>query len=373
MVTTLGIPYNLNEINKELYNKFLRENEDKGKDFKECGSFQLTEGSTYTCSVAYTNEVQDTISISNSRGTSYHKSYGKVYSKGDTSTDEINKSIELAHALSGSKSFSKSLSEGGSSSIKKVYTVINSNSKALSDTRESSHAETNERSISHIESEEQSRATTNSKEHSEETNWSTTHETSHNDEYTYMNPEEYKAVANVKNEYRNVDKGLSNFEKGVGKVDSFVGKAGEIIGKGYDYIKNKISKNKRENKFEILESEYEIKNKYNYKRNNILESNQKTTLSKRWVQLLTEILGLAMAAKQSSEGKLKSFVDSTMNVVGTYGNIMVGYDANRIQRAALDEQYNIALDQENAQYKLAVASTHSSSDTTSDSTTHGVL
>ncbi|KAG4092780.1 hypothetical protein H8356DRAFT_1404570 [Neocallimastix lanati (nom. inval.)] len=70
------IKYNLNEIDKELYNKFLRENEDKGKDFKECDSFQLTEGSTYTCSVAYTNEVQDTISISNSRGTSYHKSYG---------------------------------------------------------------------------------------------------------------------------------------------------------------------------------------------------------------------------------------------------------------------------------------------------------
>jgi len=83
MVTTSGIPYNLNEIDKEWYNKYLRENEDKGKDIKECGSFQLIEGSTYTCSVAYTNEVQDTISISNSRGTSYHKSYGKVYSKGD--------------------------------------------------------------------------------------------------------------------------------------------------------------------------------------------------------------------------------------------------------------------------------------------------
>ncbi|ORY16191.1 hypothetical protein LY90DRAFT_517792 [Neocallimastix californiae] len=184
--------------------RFNKENEDKGKDIKECGSFQLIEGSTYTCSVAYTNEVQDTISISNSRGTSYHKSYGKVYSK--------------AHALSGSKSISKSLSDGGSSSIEKVYTVVNSNSKALSDTRESSHEETNERSILHIESENQSRATINSKENSKETNWSSTHEKSHTDEYTHMNSAEYKAVADARNEYRNITKGLSNFEKGVGKL-----------------------------------------------------------------------------------------------------------------------------------------------------------
>ncbi|KAG4089833.1 hypothetical protein H8356DRAFT_1356416 [Neocallimastix lanati (nom. inval.)] len=246
MVTTSGIP----------------ENEDKGKDIKECGSFQLIEGSTYTCSVAYTNEVQDTISISNSRGTSYHKSYGKVYSK--------------AHALSGSKSISKSLSDGGSSSIEKVYTVVNSNSKALSDTRESSHEETNERSILHIESENQSRATINSKENSKETNWSSTHEKSHTDEYTHMNSAEYKAVADARNEYRNITKGLSNFEKGV---------AGEMIGKG-------------------------------------------TTLSKRWVQLISEILGILMAAKQNNEGKAKSFFDIEFS--GFVGSVIpFNYDIDR--------------------------------------------
>ena len=72
--------------------------------------------------------INDTISISNSKGNSYYKSYGKVYSKGDTTTDEINSSIELANALSGSKSISATLAEGGSSSIEKVYTVVNSKS-----------------------------------------------------------------------------------------------------------------------------------------------------------------------------------------------------------------------------------------------------
>lgn len=78
---------------KELYNKFLKENEDNDKDFKEWGSFQWIEESTYIYSVAYTNEVQGTISISNNRGTSYYKFYGIVYSRGDATTDEINRSV----------------------------------------------------------------------------------------------------------------------------------------------------------------------------------------------------------------------------------------------------------------------------------------
>lgn len=47
---------------------------------------------------------------------------------------------------------------------KKICIVVNSNGKALSNTRENSHGKINERLISHIESEEQSCTTTNSKE-----------------------------------------------------------------------------------------------------------------------------------------------------------------------------------------------------------------
>jgi len=83
MVTTLGTPYKIK------YEKFLEEMKAADKDFRECGSFELNEGSTYTCSVAYINEVQNTTSISNNQGVSYHKSYGKVYSKGDTTIRQI--------------------------------------------------------------------------------------------------------------------------------------------------------------------------------------------------------------------------------------------------------------------------------------------
>jgi hypothetical protein len=48
--------------------------------------------------------------------------------------------------------------------------------------------------------------------------------------------------------------------------------------------------------------------------------------------------------KTEKEGKTKSNIDTSMNVVGSCGNIMVRYDTNRIQRAVLDEQHNIAFD-----------------------------
>ncbi|KAG4087867.1 hypothetical protein H8356DRAFT_1433337 [Neocallimastix lanati (nom. inval.)] len=101
------------------------------------GSFQWIEESTYIYSVAYTNEVQGTISISNNRGTSYYKFYGIVYSRGDATTDEINRS-DLNQFLN------------------QYQKGVNSNGKALSNTRENSHGKINERLISHIESEEQS-------------------------------------------------------------------------------------------------------------------------------------------------------------------------------------------------------------------------
>ena len=63
--------------------------------------------------------------------------------------------------------------------------------------------------------------------------------------------------------------------------------------------------------------------------------------------------------------------EAVVNTVGTVGNIINGYDANRIQRAGINDQYNIALDQENAQYRMVVAGTHSSSNTTSQSWTRG--
>jgi len=217
VVTTLGTPY---ELDKKTYEAFLRDNKKNGKEFQECGSFQLSEGSTYTCSIAYTTEIQDTISISNNKGNSYHKSYGKVYSKGDTTTDEINNSIELANALSGSKSISASLAEGGSSSIEKIYTIINSKSLSQQNSTEHTVTKSSERSVSHVESEEHALGITLSSEHTDETNWSNTNETSHSLEYSSMDFDDYAKAKNIrdKNEYRKVDLSESNYEKGLVKL-----------------------------------------------------------------------------------------------------------------------------------------------------------
>jgi len=88
-------------MDKSLYEKLIKNNK---SDIEDCGSVARQPGIQFQCSITYTEEIQNTISISYNNGKSYHKSYEKVYSKGDTTTEDINSSLQLANAISSSKS-----------------------------------------------------------------------------------------------------------------------------------------------------------------------------------------------------------------------------------------------------------------------------
>ena len=182
-------PYNLDKANKAM------ELVDKEKNlYKECGMIKSSPGSSLICSVSYSNNIDDTISITNSNGESYHRAYGVVHSKGDTVTSEINQSIDLAYSFSDSRSISVSENEGTSNALEHVYTVINSNSNTVTDTTENTHTSTHEDSYTYTENEEHSHTRTDGGEHIDEHNWSDSTEISHMDEYSRMDLADYNAV-----------------------------------------------------------------------------------------------------------------------------------------------------------------------------------
>jgi len=99
----LGAPYKEKKIDN-----FKLEDEE-GNDFGDCNiSASNMEKSSMTCSVAYSYSIQNSISISTSKGTTYHTGNGYNYGEGDTVTDEIGASLEIARALSKGSSVSYS-------------------------------------------------------------------------------------------------------------------------------------------------------------------------------------------------------------------------------------------------------------------------
>jgi len=70
-ITTMGMPY---EADKSLYENLVKDGKSK---FKDCASITREPGSVISCTIAYTEDIQDTVSISNNNGKSYHKSYEK--------------------------------------------------------------------------------------------------------------------------------------------------------------------------------------------------------------------------------------------------------------------------------------------------------
>ncbi|KAL6592779.1 hypothetical protein U3516DRAFT_852825 [Neocallimastix sp. 'constans'] len=374
-IYTIGMPYRSEEHIKLIDNS--------KSDMEECGNFSNMKGSTYTCSVSFTTEIQDTISISNSNGNSYHKSYGKVYSKGDANTDEINKTIELAKTLSNSKSMSLSESKGVSNSIENIYTVINSNSKSTTDNKDQTITNSRENSKTYTVNEEQSHAHTDSGEVVEESNWSKSEEISHTEENTRM---EKKDFDKVKNEVytprlKDIPIDQSLFENvTITSFDNYVYPAGEKL---YNIVTNK-------EKFDFIgcKSPLElfgidmpetfindacngiigwgvdtIKDIFSKKRNlqytnsmNEKSSSSTTNLKKRGGKGGNPYLQIL-----SSGGE----------IIGQYGNLVAMGDQSRIQRAGIRSSENIAIDQANLQYQLALAGTHSSSDTVTHGSTRG--
>ncbi|KAG4081764.1 hypothetical protein H8356DRAFT_1438372 [Neocallimastix lanati (nom. inval.)] len=337
-IYTIGMPYRSEEHIKLIDNS--------KSDMEECGNFSNMKGSTYTCSVSFTTEIQDTISISNSNGNSYHKSYGKVYSKGDANTDEINKTIELAKTLSNSKLMSLSESKGVSNSIENIYTVINSNSKSTTDNKDQTITNSRENSKTYTVNEEQSHAHTDSGEVVEESNWSKSEEISHTEENTRM---EKKDFDKVKNEVytprlKDIPIDQSLFENvTITSFDNYVYPAGEKL---YNIVTNK-------EKFDFIGC--------------------KSPLELFGIDMPETFINDACNEKRGGKGgnPYLQILSSGGEIIGQYGNLVAMGDQSRIQRAGIRSSENIAIDQANLQYQLALAGTHSSSDTVTHGSTRG--
>ncbi|KAL6589174.1 hypothetical protein U3516DRAFT_806842 [Neocallimastix sp. 'constans'] len=377
-IYTIGMPYRSEEHIKLIDNS--------KSDMEECGNFSNMKGSTYTCSVSFTTEIQDTISISNSNGNSYHKSYGKVYSKGDANTDEINKTIELAKTLSNSKSMSLSESKGVSNSIENIYTVINSNSKSTTDNKDQTITNSRENSKTYTVNEEQSHAHTDSGEVVEESNWSKSEEISHTEENTRM---EKKDFDKVKNEVytprlKDIPIDQSLFENvTITSFDNYVYPAGEKL---YNIVTNK-------EKFDFIgcKSPLELfgidmpETFINDACNGIIGwgvNTIKDIFSKKrnlqYINSMNEKSSSSTTNLKKRGGKggnpYLQILSSGGEIIGQYGNLVAMGDQSRIQRAGIRSSENIAIDQANLQYQLALAGTHSSSDiVTHGSTTGGSI
>ena len=374
-IYTIGMPYRSEEHIKLIDNS--------KSDMEECGNFSNMKGSTYTCSVSFTTEIQDTISISNSNGNSYHKSYGKVYSKGDANTDEINKTIELAKTLSNSKSMSLSESKGVSNSIENIYTVINSNSKSTTDNKDQTITNSRENSKTYTVNEEQSHAHTDSGEVVEESNWSKSEEISHTEENTRM---EKKDFDKVKNEVytprlKDIPIDQSLFENvTITSFDNYVYPAGEKL---YNIVTNK-------EKFDFIgcKSPLELfgidmpETFINDACNGIIGwgvDTIKDIFSKKrnlqYINSMNEKSSSSTTNLKKRGGKggnpYLQILSSGGEIIGQYGNLVAMGDQSRIQRAGIRSSENIAIDQANLQYQLALAGTHSSSDTVTHGSTRG--
>jgi len=179
-VTTMGIPYTGSE---KLFKELAK---DKKSDFIDCPSLS-NKGASITCTVSYTDLIQDTISISNENSYSYHRSNGKTITKGDTYTEEQNKSIELAHALSISISTSGSTSKGFSKSFEKTHGIINSTNNSITISTDDTHTI----------NEDHSHAVTEGKDVANEINWSESDETSKSEEYSRMDRKYFEKARGV--------------------------------------------------------------------------------------------------------------------------------------------------------------------------------
>ncbi|KAL6592993.1 hypothetical protein U3516DRAFT_852653 [Neocallimastix sp. 'constans'] len=374
-IYTIGMPYRSEEHIKLIDNS--------KSDMEECGNFSNMKGSTYNCSVSFTTEIQDTISISNSNGNSYHKSYGKVYSKGDANTDEINKTIELAKTLSNSKSMSLSESKGFSNSIENIYTVINSNSKSTTDNKDQTITNSRENSKTYTVNEEQSHAHTDSGEVVEESNWSKSEEISHTEENTKMEKKDFDKVKNEVYTPRLNDIPIdqSLFENVIiTSFDNYVYPAGEKL---YNIVTNK-------EKFDFIgcRSPLELfgidmpETFINDACNGIIGwgvDTIKDIFSKKrnlqYINSMNEKSSSSTTNLKKRGGKggnpYLQILSSGGEIIGQYGNFVAMGDQSRIQRAGIRSSKNIAIDQANLQYQLALAGTHSSSDTVTHGSTRG--
>ena len=373
IIQTMGIPYDF----KESQGYAILMNGTKS-DMENCGRIYNMKDSSITCSITFSTDIQDTISISTNEGVTFHKSYGTVISEGDTTTKEINNHVDLARAISNSKSQSGSKSEGVTNSFEKVYSVVISNSNSTTDNVENTDTHSEDSSYTYTMSEDHTHSRT--KDHSEtnERNWSTTDETSHTEEYSRMDMSDYDAVK---------DKVVAQ----IPKVNGTDGSGGSEPGdeSGLDKILNfvdggfntaadwffEFGNSNNEHRYEMIKNG--VVNAVDHVKGFFKDAydigkrawNDVTNKSKRSLEKRANI-NVTKNTSSPSKSKSGGGKKGGTSVRGIFDSF-TGAEGNRIQREAIRSEEAIAAEQANLQYQLALAGTRSSSDTETHSETNG--
>ncbi|KAG4100492.1 hypothetical protein H8356DRAFT_1036219 [Neocallimastix lanati (nom. inval.)] len=212
IVTVMGIPYggNRNEYMDVMEKD--RNEENDNKRIKHCGIVKNFIDGSISCSVSISKTIDHSVTITDSSGISYHNAYGRVLSEGSSLTEDINNVIELSSALTDSKSISHATSEGDSTALESVYSIVRSQSVADTTSKEKTHTNNHEDSYAHTESEDYSHTRTDGGEHVDTHNWSESKELSHNEEYSRMDMNDYKKTKNIKPDKRSESHYLQSYE-----------------------------------------------------------------------------------------------------------------------------------------------------------------
>eukprot|EP00833_Pecoramyces_ruminatium_P015059 jgi/Orpsp1_1/1189091/evm.model.d7180000069441.1 len=247
IVTVMGMPYggNINE-----YMNVIEQGKDEEKDnkrVKHCGIVKNFMDGSLSCSVKISKTIEQSVTITDSSGVSYHNAYGRVVSEGSSLTEDINNVIELSSALTDSKSISCSTSKGDSTALESVYSIVRSQSIADTQSKEKTHTNTHDDSYAHTENEEHSHTRTKGGEHVDTHNWSESQELSHNEEYSRMDLNDYKKTKNLKPGKRSENFYLQEYEMPqkraiLSVLSGVAGIASTVANTYFQYESNQIAK-----------------------------------------------------------------------------------------------------------------------------------
>ena len=194
--------------------KYTFDNLVKGNDgnynIEQCGLVYNMKGATISCSIRVSNTIEDSVTISDTNGNTYHQSYGIVSSNTNSFSDDINTVLEASVSSTKGNTISQSESSSQANAAERTITYMSSKSYSKSDTKDITHTTTHEESYAHTVNEEHSHARTDGGSITNESNWSNSEENSHTEEHSRMDINDYNAAKNTpkKREINNLHKRL---------------------------------------------------------------------------------------------------------------------------------------------------------------------
>ncbi|ORX75653.1 hypothetical protein BCR32DRAFT_249385 [Anaeromyces robustus] len=201
-------------------------------------------GISETCTFRISTTIEDSLSISNSKGESYNRSYGVSDSTSDSLADEISNTIDLAKSFTKNNVISHSDSDTNSNALEMATTITNSNSKSSSNETSTTHTKTHDEAYVYTINSEDSHTRTDGGSHSNENNWSENNETSHIEEYNRMTLEDFNNNKKFKRDIRINVKKIDNYTEISNtkphKRDEFFDSLGKI-GKGVVRAASKLN------------------------------------------------------------------------------------------------------------------------------------